>query len=171
MRWVKANAATYGFELTRIAANGNSAGGAVALGMAGVPDLQVPTSGPLAGISSKIAAAISDGAYLTPAIRAGVLHFGDGLAPIQMFHYETDVASNTGAYAFETCAAYRAAGNTCDYISEPGEGHTTDLSQAVPGGRASSGRSSGRTCTLGPDAQAPWSRRRTWLLLGRRVNS
>jgi hypothetical protein len=48
-----------------------------------------------------------------------------------MFHYETDAASNTGPYAFRTCSAYRDAGDTCNYVSEPGEGHTTDLS---PGG-------------------------------------
>ena len=70
---------------------------------------------------------VSTGAYLTPALDLGVLHLTAGLAPILMFHYETDVASNTGAYAFRTCQAYRDAGSTCDYISQPGEGHTTDL--------------------------------------------
>jgi dienelactone hydrolase len=130
VRWIKANAATYGFDTARIAANGNSAGGAVALGMSAAPDFQ--QTGPNATFSSKIAAAISDGAYLTPAIEAGVLHLTAGLAPVLMFHYETDVASNTGAYAFETCAAYRTAGSTCDYVSEPGEGHTTDLTPTGP---------------------------------------
>ena len=48
-----------------------------------------------------------------------------------MFHYETDVASAAGSYAYRTCTAYRAAGDVCDYVSQPGEGHTTSLS---PGG-------------------------------------
>jgi hypothetical protein len=91
-----------------------------------VPD-GVPSTGPTAGYSSKIAAAVSTGAYLTPGIALGVLHITSGLAPIMMFHYETDVASNTTAYAFRTCSAYRDAGDTCDYVLQPGEGHTTDL--------------------------------------------
>jgi dienelactone hydrolase len=126
VRWTKANAATYGVDATRIAAIGNSAGGAVSLGMSSSPDFRPATQ--YATFSSKIAAAVSTGAYLTPGIDLGVLHITAGLAPILMFHYETDAASNTGVYAFRTCSAYRAAGSVCDYVSEAGEGHTTDLS-------------------------------------------
>jgi dienelactone hydrolase len=129
VRWIKANAATYGFDVNRIAAVGNSAGGAIALAMSAAPDAD-PT-GPNLGYSSKIQSAVSTGAYLTPALDLGTLTITSGLAPIQMFHYETDVASNTGPYAFRTCQAYRDAGSSCEYISQPGEGHTTDLS---PGG-------------------------------------
>jgi dienelactone hydrolase len=125
VRWMKANAASYGIDTTRIAAVGYSAGGAIALGLSAAPDL-LPT-GPNAAYSSKIAAAVSTGAYLTPAIDLGVLHITSGLAPILMFHYATDVASNTGPYAFRTCTAYRQAGSTCEYVGQPGEGHTTDL--------------------------------------------
>jgi hypothetical protein len=125
VRWIKANAATYGFDVNRIAAVGYSAGGAIALGMSAVPDGD-PT-GPNLAYSSKIQGAISTGAYLTPGLDLGTLTITSGLAPIQMFHYETDVASNTGAYAFRTCSAYRAALSSCEYISQPGEGHTTDL--------------------------------------------
>jgi dienelactone hydrolase len=153
VRWIKANAATYCFDPTRIAANGNSAGGAVALGMSAAPDFQ--QTGPNATFSSKIAAAISDGAYLTPAIEAGVLHLTAGLAPVLMFHYETDAASNTGAYAFETCSAYRDAGSTCDYVSEPGEGHTTDLTPTGPWWRSLSAPSSGTTSASRPSPHPP----------------
>ncbi len=125
VRWMKANASTYGIDPTRIAAVGYSAGGAIALGMSAGPDLS--KTGSNSTYSSKIAAAVSTGAYLTPALDAGTLELTAGLAPILMFHYQTDVASNTGAYAFRTCSAYRAAGSTCEYVSQPGEGHTTDL--------------------------------------------
>lgn len=127
--WIKANAASYGVDAAKVFAVGDSAGGAIVLGMSAAPDAQ--RTGPNAAFSSSIVAAVSTGAYLTPGIDAGVLHPGAGLAPILMFHYETDVASNTGAYAFRTCAAYRAAGSTCEYVSQAGEGHTTDL---TPGG-------------------------------------
>lgn len=125
LRWLKSKAPLYSIDTTRIAAVGYSAGGAISLGLSAAPD--VARTGPLAGYSSKIQAAISTGAYLTPALDAGVLQIAPASAPIMMFHYETDVASNTGAYAFRTCAAYRAASSTCDYISQAGEGHTTDL--------------------------------------------
>jgi dienelactone hydrolase len=126
VRWMKANAAKYGIDPNRIAAVGYSAGGAISLAMSAAPDGGDRT-GPLARYSSKIQAAVSTGAYLTPGIDLGLLTITKGLAPILMFHYETDVASDTGAYAFRTCSAYRAAGSTCEYVSQPGEGHTTDL--------------------------------------------
>jgi dienelactone hydrolase len=125
VRWIKANAATYGVDTTRIAAIGGSAGGAITLGMSASPDGEA--NPPNAEFSSSVAASISSGAYLTPALDLGVLHLSAGLAPILMFHYETDVASNTGPYAFRTCQAYRDVGSSCDYVSQPGEGHTVDL--------------------------------------------
>ena len=130
VRWLKAHAATYGIDTTRIAAVGDSAGGAIALGLSAVPDSH-PTS-PYSAYSPSVAAAVSTGAYLTPGLEAGLLHLTGAEAPILMFHYETDVASAPGPYAYETCTDYRVAGDTCDYVSQAGEGHTTDLS---PGGQ------------------------------------
>jgi hypothetical protein len=74
---------------------------------------------------------VSTGAYLTPGLEAGLLQLTGHEAPILMFHYETDAASAPGPYAYETCTDYHQAADTCDYVSEAGEGHTTDLS---PGG-------------------------------------
>ena len=129
VRWLKAHAATYGIDTTRIASVGDSAGGAISLGLAAAPDTH-PTS-PYSAYSPSVAAAVSTGAYLTPGLEAGLLHLTGAEAPILMFHYETDVASAPGPYAYETCTDYHAAGDTCDYVSQAGEGHTTDLG---PGG-------------------------------------
>lgn len=125
VRYLKANASTYHLDPQRIAAVGNSAGGAIALGLSAVPDTH-PAS-PYAAYSPSITAAVSTGAYLTPGFDAGVLHLTGSEPPILMFHYETDVASAPGPYAYRTCTAYRAAGDSCDYVSQPGEGHTADL--------------------------------------------
>jgi dienelactone hydrolase len=130
VRWLRAHATTYGIDPTRIAAVGDSAGGAIALGLAAAPDTH-PATSPYASYSASVAAAASTGAYLTPGLEAGLLQLTGHEAPILMFHYETDAASAPGPYAYETCTDYHQAGDTCDYVSEAGEGHTTDLS---PGG-------------------------------------
>jgi dienelactone hydrolase len=131
VRWLRAHAATYGIDTTRIAAAGDSAGGAIALGLSAAPDTH-PAASPYASFSASVAAAVSTGAYLTPGLDAGLLKLTGHEAPILMFHYETDVASAAGPYAYETCTAYHQAGDTCDYVSQAGEGHTTDV---APGGQ------------------------------------
>ena len=34
--------------------------------------------------------------------------------------------------AFETCAAVRASGNTCDFVEVPGEGHQSWITPGSP---------------------------------------
>lgn len=128
IRWLKANAATYNIDPTRIATVGYSAGGVVSLGVAAMTD---PTpGGPLAAYSPSVAAAVSTGAQLTPGIDANLITFQPTDAPVLMFHHVTDQASGTGEYAMRTCWAIRAGGSTCDFVLQPGEGHTTDLDPA-----------------------------------------
>jgi dienelactone hydrolase len=125
VRWLKANAATYGIDTTRIGLVGSSAGGAIALGVGNWSD---PTpGGPLAAFDPAVAAAVSTGAHLTPGL--ALIDFDEDDAPALMFHYETDtVTGNTDEYAFETCAAIRGAGNTCDFRVQAGSGHTVSIS-------------------------------------------
>ncbi len=126
VRWVKANAVTYRINPDRIGAIGWSAGGALSLGVALLDDA-TPT-GPLAAYTPSVAAGISTGAHLTPGIDAGLVHVSADAAPILMFHYETDEATHdSAAYAFRTCSANRDAGNPCDFVTQPGVGHTAWL--------------------------------------------
>ena len=131
VRWLRSNAATYSIDVGRIAGLGSSAGGAITLGMAIVDD---PTpGGPLAGVSRNISAAVSTGAHLTPGIPTGAISFDATDAPVMMFHYETDTATdNADEYAFETCAAVRTAGNTCDFNVQAGWGHTVSVGSTGP---------------------------------------
>ncbi len=127
VRWLKANATTYRIDSGRVGAVGFSAGGAIALGVAVASD---PTpGGPLAAFTPAVAAAVSTGAHITPGIGTGLVGFEATDAPVLMFHYGTDSATgDSSAYAFETCTAVRASGNTCDFVTQPGSGHTTNLS-------------------------------------------
>jgi acetyl esterase/lipase len=128
VRWLRANAATYGIDTTRIAAMGTSAGGVVALGMALFDD---PTpGGPLAAVSPRIDAAVSTGAHLTPGLSTLTLGPEDPAALLVHFELD-DTTGNSSEYAFETCAAVRSAGSTCDFEEVPGEGHQSWI---TPGG-------------------------------------
>lgn len=126
IRWLRANAATYRIDPTRIAMVGSSAGGAIALGVGAIDD---PTpGGPLAAFSPKIAAAVSTGAHLTPGVELGVITFQATDAPGLMFHHVTDtVTGNSSAYARQTCDGLRDAGTACVFVEQPGSGHTTSI--------------------------------------------
>ncbi len=129
VRWLKANASTYGVDTTRIAMIGHSAGGGLALGSA--VSGSATTTGPLAAYSPSIAAAASAGAFLTPALP--LLHLTNTEPAVIMFQYDLDDATHeTSAYAFETCDALRAAGSTCDEVDEAGTGHDSQLDPLGP---------------------------------------
>lgn len=125
IRWLKANAVTYHVDTTRIAALGSSAGGAIVLGVGHAAD---PTpGGPLAAFDPSVTAVVSTGAHLTPGL--DFIGFDANDAPSMMFHYEQDTSKgkSTWDYAYQTCTAIRAAGPPCDFIKQPGSGHTIGM--------------------------------------------
>ena len=126
VRWLKASASTYGIDTTRIVLVGSSAGGVIALGAALLDD---PTpAGPLSALSPVPAAAVSTGAHLTPANDLGLLTIGATDAPVLMYHNATDsVTGSTSDYAFQTCSAVRVGGGACDFVINPGSGHTIGI--------------------------------------------
>lgn len=124
VRWLRANAATYGIDPTRVAMVGSSAGGAIALGVGAIED--VSPGGPLAAHSPRIQAAVSTGANLTPGL--GLITFSATDSPSLLFHHETDtVTAMTAADTQATCDALQVAGTTCDLEIQPGSGHTTSV--------------------------------------------
>lgn len=130
IRWLRSNAATYDIDASRISIIGSSAGGAVALGVAAAND---PTpGGPLAGVSSKVAAAVSTGATLTPGI-GSLVTFESTDAPSLMFHHQTDTVTDyTAAFSKITCDGLVAAGAACRFVTQPGAGHTVSLAAGGP---------------------------------------
>jgi dienelactone hydrolase len=129
VRWLKANAATYGVDTTRIAMIGHSAGGGLSLGAAVAG--AATTTGPLAAYSPTIAAAASAGAFLTPALP--LIHLTGTEPGVIMFQYDLDDATHqTSAYAFQTCDFLRAGGDTCDEVDIAGTGHDSQLDPLGP---------------------------------------
>lgn len=124
VRWLKANAATYRIDTTRIGAMGSSAGGVIALGLA-LGDDATPT-GPLAAHSPSIAAAVSTGGHLTPGL--SILNLRGEQPAVQMFLHEDDPSAGPWTEGSQTCEAVRTSGNTCDLVIVPGTGHTSWIS-------------------------------------------
>ena len=131
VRWLKANAATYHVDVSRIAVVGSSAGGGVALGVGAATD---PTpGGPLAAYSSEVAAAVSTGATLTPGIDAGLVSIEPSDAPALMFHYDQDSVTQFPAdYSRRTCDLLVLAGSRCRWVQQYGRAHTVSLSADGP---------------------------------------
>ena len=134
MRWVRANAGNLGIDPSRIAAAGSSAGGHVAASAAMLPGLDEKSEN--AAISS-----LPDALVLyNPVIDTSAQGYGNarlgarwqeispqhhvrpGLPPTIVFHGTNDkVVPYANAVAFEK--AMKAAGNRCELVTIPGEGH------------------------------------------------
>lgn len=136
IRFLKANAATYRLDPTRIAAFGSSAGGGIVLINAVEYDTLADTVSDHPGVSSRVAAAVSTGATLFD--HAGASYpFGFDAAdtPVLLFHANpTD--SVTGATwsgsVLPTQQAINASGNTCELVAQADMTHTVSLALGGP---------------------------------------
>jgi hypothetical protein len=88
--------------------------------------------GPLADVSPEIAAAVSTGVSLTSGLDD--ITFEPSDAPMLMFHYEQDTVALREPWwtAYQTCLAAHAGGVVCDFVTQPGAGHTVPISAGGP---------------------------------------
>ena len=118
VRYMRANAATYGIDPNKIAMGGSSAGAITALNVAYSPD-DVGTSG-TPGVSSAIQSAVS----LSGARLRGVPDPGE--APSLLLHGTADPLVPY-AWAQDTQATVSAAGILCTLTTWEGDGHVPYL--------------------------------------------
>ncbi|MGZ8764014.1 MAG: alpha/beta hydrolase, partial [Acidimicrobiia bacterium] len=114
VRWLRANAATYGVDATRVASGGSSAGAITALNVGYNGD--APRPEPLPEVSSRVQAAV----LISGSALAGGISAGD--APSLLFHGTNDFVVPY-AWGENTVNAARAAGLTSWLISWRGSGH------------------------------------------------
>jgi acetyl esterase/lipase len=125
IKWLRANAETYGIDTERIAVIGSSAGGVVALGAGQTVDL---TAGRFDGPESHVAnAVISTGAPFTPFIEWQLVTSETIGASALIHHYEEDfVTGFTGDETRLTCLVWATepSPHRCMPLVIEGSGHT-----------------------------------------------
>jgi dienelactone hydrolase len=132
IRYLKANAARYRIDPTRIAIMGTSAGGAIALVDAVEYDTLDNTSSDYPGQSAKVASVVSTGATLVDPLfdSDSYLSYNASDSPVLLFHTRptdgTTGATWTGN-VLPTKARIDASGNTCTAVATPEVSHTVSL--------------------------------------------
>ncbi|TDM08841.1 MAG: hypothetical protein C4K60_05570 [Ideonella sp. MAG2] len=131
VRYLKANAATYRIDTTRMATIGGSAGGALSLSNAVSGDELKDTVSDYPGVSAKVAAAVSTGATLIDSLAdtSTVLRYDASDTPVQLFHANpTDPVTGAtwASHVLTTQKLINDSGNTCQVVDH-GTGHTVDL--------------------------------------------
>jgi dienelactone hydrolase len=128
IRYLKANAALYRIDPTRIAIMGTSAGGAIALVEAVEYDTLDNTSSDYPGQSAKVASVVSTGATLVDSDT--YLSYNASDSPVLLFHTRptdgTTGATWTGN-VLPTKAKIDGSGNTCTAVATPEVSHTVSL--------------------------------------------
>lgn len=133
IRYLKANAATYGIDPTRVVTFGNSAGGALSLVNAVEFDTLVNTVSDYPGVSSKVQAAVSTGATLVDASASAdaYVHYDAADSPVLLFHANPTDGTSGATWvggALPTQARINGSGNSCTLVAQPDLSHTVDLS-------------------------------------------
>jgi acetyl esterase/lipase len=126
IRWLRANATTFGVDPTRIAVGGGAAGAATALAVA-VNSTDPGTSGN-PGFSSKVGAAISISGALPGT--AAIAYYDRSDSPILMFSGTADTVVPY-AVAQQTAADLQKAGITVVFEGLPGAGHVPFATQGT----------------------------------------
>jgi dienelactone hydrolase len=132
IRYLKANAARYRIDPTRIAIMGTSAGGAIALVDAVEYDTLDNTSSDYPGQSAKVASVVSTGATLVDPLfdSDSYLSYNASDSPVLLFHTRptdgTTGATWTGN-VLPTKASIDNSGNTCTAVATPEVSHTVSL--------------------------------------------
>jgi dienelactone hydrolase len=132
IRYLKANAALYRIDPTRIAIMGTSAGGAIALVEAVEYDTLDNTSSDYPGQSAKVASVVSTGATLVDPLFDSdtYLSYNASDSPVLLFHTRptdgTTGATWTGN-VLPTKAKIDGSGNTCTAVATPEVSHTVSL--------------------------------------------
>ena len=131
VRYLKANAATYRIDTTRIATIGSSAGGALSLANAVSGDELAGTVSDYPNVSAKVAAAVSTGATLVDALvdTTPLLRYDATDSPVQLFHANpTDPVTGAtwAGNVLVTQQRINSSGNSC-VVVDHGTGHTVDL--------------------------------------------
>lgn len=131
IRYLKANAALYHIDASRIATIGSSAGGGISLINAVEFDTLQNTVSDDAATSSRVAAAISTGATLIDSTATLTLNYQSGDSPVMLFH-ASPTDSVTGATwsgnVLPTRDLINASGNSCTPVAQADMTHVVDLS-------------------------------------------
>lgn len=137
IRFLKANAAAYHIDQTRIATLGASAGGGISLINAVAYDTLPGTHSDFSGVSSRVAAAISTGATLFEegSDSDSFLQYKATDTPVLLFHAKPNDCTTGATWdgnVVPTATRINNSGNSCITVAQPDMTHTADLSLGGP---------------------------------------
>ena len=131
VRFLRANAARYGIDPTRVVSIGSSAGGAVSLMLGLQPD-DARARSDFAGVTARVNGAVSTGASLQGGDSDidALITFDRADSPVLLYHAR-EVDSGSGrtwsGNVLATQQRINASGNSCMVVPQPNMTHTVEL--------------------------------------------